>query len=131
MTRGEAHDILKRFQQWRRDNTGEVAYDFTSKQLGAALDMAIDALEDETLALCDVQGCKDVVTTGGAAWRDTGYWSLCSKHHSDYLRGKPQPVMNAEAVEREKKRCPSCGSNRLLDWPDGTKQCRLCWDWVE
>lgn len=42
---------------------------------------------------CNVEGCKNEGANGGACWRDTGYWTVCSKHSQGYREGKPQPKM--------------------------------------
>ncbi len=64
--------------------------------------------ENET-AKCDVLFCKNEVVAGGTCWRETGYWSVCSKHSDDHRDGKPQPKMKQKAVDREKKRNPETG----------------------
>lgn len=53
---------------------------------------------------CDVEGCENEGANGGGCWRDTGYWTVCSKHSSEYRAGKPQPQMKQEAIDREKRR---------------------------
>ena len=58
---------------------------------------------------CDVDGCKNEGCSGGNAWRDTGYWTVCYKHSDDYRKGLNQPKMNQYSVEREKKRDPITG----------------------
>jgi len=55
---------------------------------------------------CDVQGCKGVSSSGGSHWRDTGYWSICSKHGDECRKRKPQPKMKDAAIKREKSRLP-------------------------
>ena len=53
---------------------------------------------------CDVDGCERVSCNGGGCWRDTGYWSVCSKHSQDHREGKPQPKMRPSSIERENSR---------------------------
>lgn len=53
---------------------------------------------------CDVDRCKNEGCSGGNAWRDTGYWVVCSKHSADYRNGLKQPKMKQTAIKREKTR---------------------------
>ena len=53
---------------------------------------------------CNVEGCDNEGANGGGCWRETGYWTVCSKHSSEYRAGKSQPPMKQWAVEREKRR---------------------------
>jgi hypothetical protein len=53
---------------------------------------------------CDVEGCEREVANCGVCWRDTGYWTVCSKHSQEYREGKPQPSMKQWAIDREKRR---------------------------
>jgi restriction endonuclease S subunit len=53
---------------------------------------------------CDVSGCKGEGCSGGNVWRDTGYWTVCSKHSASYRNGDPQPKMKQSAIKREKSR---------------------------
>ncbi len=53
---------------------------------------------------CDVEGCDGIVVSGGGAWEETGYWSLCDVHHFRGFRGKEQPKMKETAVKREAER---------------------------
>lgn len=53
---------------------------------------------------CDVQKCKNEGVCGGMGWRETGYWTLCSKHSAMAREGKKQPKMNQSAINRESKR---------------------------
>lgn len=53
---------------------------------------------------CDVDGCKNEGSSGGIGWRETGYWTLCSKHLADHRAWKPCPKMKQDAIEREKLR---------------------------
>ena len=53
---------------------------------------------------CDVDGCKNEGCSGGSAWRDTGYWTVCYKHSDEHRKGLEQPKMKQSSVERENKR---------------------------
>ena len=53
---------------------------------------------------CDVDGCENEGITGGNAWRDTGYWTVCSEHSTDNRNGLKQPKMKQIAINREKTR---------------------------
>lgn len=53
---------------------------------------------------CDVSGCKEEGCSGGIAWRETGYWTVCSKHASSDRNGDTQPKMKQSAIKREKGR---------------------------
>lgn len=53
---------------------------------------------------CDVEDCVGVSCSGGIAWNNTGYWSVCPKHSQDYRDGKPQPQMKQSAINREASR---------------------------
>lgn len=53
---------------------------------------------------CDVSGCKNEGCNGGGCWRETGYWTVCSKHSASYRAGDPQPKMKRGAIKREKGR---------------------------
>lgn len=55
-------------------------------------------------AVCDVEGCMEPVACQGAVWCVTGYWLVCSLHHTSYLNDQPQPMMKARALVREAKR---------------------------
>jgi hypothetical protein len=59
---------------------------------------------------CEVEGCEQEGANGGGCWRDTGYWTVCSKHSQEYREGKPQPPMKQWAIDREKSR----GSDGVL-----------------
>jgi hypothetical protein len=58
---------------------------------------------------CDVSRCKNEGCCGGTEWRETGYWTLCSKHSQMAREGKDQPKMKQEAVKREKRRDKKTG----------------------
>ena len=53
---------------------------------------------------CDVAWCKGVSCSGGNAWRETGYWSVCPVHSDMHRKGLPQPKMRWSAIKREKSR---------------------------
>ena len=58
---------------------------------------------------CDVDGCKNEGCSGGSAWRDTGYWTVCYKHADEHRKGLEQPKMKQSSVERENKRDKKTG----------------------
>lgn len=58
---------------------------------------------------CDVDGCDGEGCSGGAAWEETGYWTVCSKHSNDWRGGKPQPKMKQKAINRENSRDKETG----------------------
>ena len=58
---------------------------------------------------CDVEGCNNEGCSGGMAWNDTGYWTVCSKHSQDYRDGKSQPKMKQTAIDREESRDKKTG----------------------
>ena len=58
---------------------------------------------------CDVDGCEGVSCNGGGCWRETGYWSVCSKHSDMWRRGAPQPQMKQSAIDKEATRDPITG----------------------
>jgi hypothetical protein len=53
---------------------------------------------------CDVDGCMYEGANGGGCWRETGYWTVCSHHSTQWRAGKKQPKMKQTAIEREKRR---------------------------
>ncbi len=53
---------------------------------------------------CDVKGCTNEGCSGGNAWRETGYWTVCYKHSDMYRKGEPQPEMKKWAIAREESR---------------------------
>lgn len=55
---------------------------------------------------CNVDGCEREGCSGGNAWRETGYWTVCHKHADEYRAGKPQPKMKQKYIDREKSRLP-------------------------
>jgi len=58
---------------------------------------------------CDVDGCENEGCSGGNAWRDSGYWTVCYKHSADYRKGLDQPKMKQISIERESKRDKKTG----------------------
>ena len=58
---------------------------------------------------CDVEGCEGEGCSGGNAWRDSGYWTMCSKHAQDHRDGKPQPKMKQKVIDKENSRDPDTG----------------------
>ena len=58
---------------------------------------------------CDVSGCKNEGCSGGNAWRETGYWTVCSDHATKYREGNPQPTMKKSAISRENSRDKETG----------------------
>jgi hypothetical protein len=59
---------------------------------------------------CNVEGCENEGANGGGCWRETGYWTVCSKHSKEFIEGKPQPPMKQWAIDKEKRR----GADGLL-----------------
>lgn len=55
---------------------------------------------------CNVEGCMNEGCSGGMAWKESGYWTVCDKHAQEYRDGNPQPPMKAWAVYRENSRLP-------------------------
>lgn len=58
---------------------------------------------------CKVEGCTNEASSGGTHWRESGYWTICSKHGDLARRGDPQPQMKKEAIEKEAKPRPYNG----------------------
>lgn len=58
---------------------------------------------------CDVDGCENEGSSGGVAWRETGYWTVCHKHFTDCHNGRPQPQMKQSAIDRENGRDKKTG----------------------
>lgn len=58
---------------------------------------------------CDVDGCENEGCSGGNAWRESGYWTVCSKHADDCRAGKPQPKMKQKSIDRENSRDKTTG----------------------
>jgi len=61
-------------------------------------------LKEPYFGWCDIEGCNKEGCSGGMAWNDTGYWTVCTEHSQDYRAGKPQPKMKQEAIDKEKSR---------------------------
>ncbi len=55
---------------------------------------------------CNVEGCENEGANGGCCWRETGYWTVCCKHASEYRAGKPQPKMQQKYIDKEATRLP-------------------------
>ena len=55
---------------------------------------------------CNVEGCENEGANVGCCWRETGYWTVCSKHASEYRAGKPQPKMQQKYIDKEATRLP-------------------------
>jgi hypothetical protein len=53
---------------------------------------------------CDVEGCENEGCSGGIAWEDSGYWTVCHKHSDEYRKGLPQPKMKQTSIDRENSR---------------------------
>ena len=58
---------------------------------------------------CDVEGCENEGCSGGNAWGDMGYWTVCYKHADDYRKNKPMPKMKQKAIDRENSRDKTTG----------------------
>jgi len=58
---------------------------------------------------CDVDGCENEGSSGGMAWRESGYWTVCMDHGSAFRNGKPQPKMKQSAIDRENSRDKKTG----------------------
>lgn len=65
-----------------------------------------DLFLHEEPAKCDVLWCEENAVSGGNAWRETGYWSVCSDHATYARQGWPQPIMKQSATDRENTRLP-------------------------
>ena len=63
---------------------------------------------------CDVEGCHIEGCSGGNAWRETGYWTVCPSHAQDFRDGKPQPKMEDESIKKENSRDKKTGCLPLL-----------------
>ena len=55
---------------------------------------------------CNVEGCENEGANGGGCWRETGYWTVCSKHSQMWREGKPQPKMKQKYIDKEATRLP-------------------------
>jgi hypothetical protein len=72
--------------------------------------MKENKIDDEPyFGWCDVEGCEKEGCSGGNAWRETGYWTVCTKHADDCRKGQPQPKMKQKAIERENSRDKTTG----------------------
>lgn len=91
-------------------------FDYLSNEFGISLLVSeMDEIRDkvdivnDTLTImftdwCDVEGCNNESNSGGAYWREEGYWRLCSMHCSYGREGNPFPKMKEGAVLREQSR---------------------------
>lgn len=61
-------------------------------------------IHQDVTSWCDVDGCNIEGCCGGTAWRDKGYWVVCSKHSADSRKGLPMPKMKKESISRENSR---------------------------
>jgi hypothetical protein len=100
---------------------------------------------------CDVSRCNNEGCSGGIAWKESGYWTVCTEHSRAHREGKPQPKMKASAIKREKSRdkvtgylpistsmiedgfgsvwsayCPECGKKSMQVMRPGKVQCKNC-----
>lgn len=66
-------------------------------------------LSEPYFGWCDVEGCDEEGCSGGNAWRDSGYWTVCSQHAQDHRDKKPQPKMKRASVEKENSRDKKTG----------------------
>ena len=66
-------------------------------------------LSEPYFGWCDVEGCDEEGCSGGNAWRDSGYWTVCYKHAQDHRDKKPQPKMKRASVEKENSRDKKTG----------------------
>jgi hypothetical protein len=98
-------DIEKLIIQYSEGATDDVADGVRYKLLAwAILTYFNDEDSEPYFGWCDVEGCKGEGCNGGGCWRETGYWTVCDKHSTDYRAGKPQPKMKQSAIDREKTR---------------------------
>ena len=81
---------------------------FITKCVQIADNLAEDSYEPY-FGWCDVAGCELEGCSGGNAWRESGYWTVCYKHADDYRNGKPQPEMKQSAIDKENSRDPVTG----------------------
>ena len=75
--------------------------------IGSTTNFKVEAKEhayEPYFGWCDVSRCKNEGCSGGVAWRETGYWTVCSEHAASDRNGDPQPKMKQSAIKREKSR---------------------------
>ena len=82
-----------------------------AKELLALLDVSVSLTDSDEeyepyFGWCNVEGCENEGANGGCCWRETGYWTVCSKHASEYRAGKPQPKMQQKYIDKEATRLP-------------------------
>ncbi len=63
-----------------------------------------DKIYEPYFGWCDVEGCENEGCSGGNAWNETGFWTVCYKHSAMYRNGAPQPLMKQSAIDRENSR---------------------------
>jgi len=69
----------------------------------------MEEYEEPYFGWCNVDGCENEGCNGGGCWRETGYWTVCSKHSKQWREGKPQPKMKQSAIDKEKTRDKKTG----------------------
>lgn len=77
---------------------GELTPEQADKQLLGLFNVSLSLTDSEEeyepyFGWCNVEGCEREGANGGGCWRETGYWTVCSKHSQEYREGKPQPPM--------------------------------------
>ncbi len=90
-------------------NVGEVDLIQIKDAIEIAKQYAEETEQSHYFGWCDVWGCLNEGCSGGNAWGDGGYWTVCVDHAQDYRDGKPQPKMKTEAVNREYSRNKKTG----------------------
>ena len=81
-----------------------IARDYADLKVAEALKEQREADSEPCFGWCDVNGCDNEGCSGGNAWKDSGYWTVCSKHSQEYREEKPQPRMKQKAIDRENSR---------------------------
>jgi len=112
-----AKEFLEENSIWAKvddDNlTKKVLIEFAEQYAKQYCEEKMKEIENEPkepyFGWCDVEGCNKEGCSGGMAWNDTGYWTVCTEHSQDYRAGKPQPKMKQEAIDREKSRDKKTG----------------------
>lgn len=85
------------------DECKDVPHDIGSRIM-ALVDAFYEPEIEPYFGWCDVEGCDNEGCSGGNAWRETGYWTVCSKHSAANRKGETQPKMKQEAIDRENSR---------------------------
>jgi len=103
------------------DAISEIKSDSMTLKLGEVRQTLIDYKKDTSKGLsltdsdeeyepyfgwCNVEGCENEGANGGGCWPETGYWTVCSKHASEYRAGQPQPKMQQKYIDKEATRLP-------------------------